>query len=147
MTRRPTPHLPSQGAELDSAAAPFRPRLGDLAQDAARNGRIGVVVALPGEGAATYHLRLPGGGNEWSAPADGTTLRPVVTQATHVTPLKREAVYDHRAGQGALPVQVHYEDGGTRETVLIVTCEEMEFYAYQVGRLSEQCAEAPESTS
>src|SRR5687768_11239523 len=100
MAGRATPHLPSQGAELGTAT-PFYPRLGDLAHDTAHDGRIGVVVALPGTGAATYHPRPPGGGDEWSAPADGTTLRPVPAQVTHATPARRDVVYDHRAQQGA----------------------------------------------
>lgn len=136
MTGRAAPHLPSQGAELGTAA-PFYPRLGDLAHDTAHDGRIGVVVALPGTGAATYHLRPPGGGDEWSAPADGTTLRPIPAQVTHATPARRDVVYDHRAQQGAMPVVVHYEDGGTSEAVLVLTPGELELYAYQVGRIIE----------
>ncbi|WP_434594268.1 hypothetical protein [Streptomyces sp. A5-4] len=89
MTGRASPHLPSQGAELPlislqgaelGTAAPFYPRLGDLARDTAHGDEIGVVVALPGEGRRTYLLRPPGGGAEWSAPTDGT-LRPVPAQA------------------------------------------------------------------
>ncbi|MFD8156602.1 hypothetical protein [Streptomyces malaysiensis] len=136
MTGRATPHLPSQGAELGTAA-PFYPRLGDLARDTARDGRIGVVVALPRTGTTTYHLRPPGGGDEWSAPVDGTTLQPVPAQVTHITPAKRDVVYDHRAQQGALPVIVHYEDGGTSEAVLVLTPGQLELYAYQVGRIIE----------
>ncbi|MFI8927461.1 hypothetical protein ACIG3E_07275 [Streptomyces sp. NPDC053474] len=137
MTPRPTPHLPAQGGELGTAA-PFLPRLGDLARDTARDGRIGVVVALPDEERRTYHLRPPGGGNDWSAPADGTTLRPVPARVTHVTPIRRDAVYDPRAQQGSLPVQVHYEDGGADEATLILTPDQMEVCAYQVGRLIDQ---------
>ncbi|MEU8824075.1 hypothetical protein [Streptomyces sp. NPDC048636] len=136
MTRRPAPHLPSQCAELGTAA-PFYPNLGDLARDTVREGRIGVVVALPGEGRRTYHLCPPGGGDEWSAPADGTTLRPVPAQVTLVTPQKRDVVYDRRAQHGALPVQVHYEDGGTSESLLVLTPDQLELYAYQIGRIIE----------
>ncbi|MFD6333368.1 hypothetical protein ACFWGI_27835 [Streptomyces niveus] len=143
MTRRSTPDLLSQGAELGTAV-PFRPQLGDLARDTARAGRTGVVVALPGDGAATYRLCPPGGGDAWAAPADGTTLRPVVAQATHITPMKRDATYDHRARQGAVPVQVHYEDGGTSEAVLIVTADEMAFYAHEAARLMKQCGSPPD---
>lgn len=144
MTRRAIPHLPSQGAELGTAA-PFYPRLGDLARDSAQEGRIGVVVALPGEGRRTYHLRPPGGGDLWSAPADGTTLRPVPAQVTHVTPQKRDVVYDHRAQQGALRVEVHYEDGGTTETLLVLTPDQLELYALQIGRIIEQRDNAREA--
>lgn len=145
MTGRSTPHLPSQGAQLGTAA-PFYPRLGDLARDTARDGQIGVVVALPGSGAATYHLRPPGGGDAWSAQADGTTLRPVPAQVTHVTPAKRDVVYDRRAQQGAVPVLVHYEDGGTSEALLVLTPGELELYAYQVGRIIELREKAREGT-
>ncbi|MDH2389634.1 hypothetical protein QCN29_12685 [Streptomyces sp. HNM0663] len=143
MTGRATPHLPSQSAELGTAA-PFYPRLGDLARDTARNGRIGVVVALPRTGTTTYHLRPPGGGDEWSAPADGTTLRPVPAQVTHITPAKRDVFYDHRAQQGAMPVVVHYEDGGTSEAVLVITPDQLELYACQVAWIIKLREEARE---
>ncbi|WP_244375708.1 hypothetical protein [Streptomyces ficellus] len=136
MTGRRLPHLPSQGAELGTAA-PFRPRLGDLAADTARKGRVGVVVTLPGEDSATtYHLRPPGGGPAWSAPADGTTLRPVPAQATHVTLLPgRDAVYDPRARQGSVPVEIYFEDGSTREGALVLTSAELERLYTQTSRL------------
>jgi hypothetical protein len=134
MTGRTIPHLPSQGTQLGTAA-PFYPRLGDLARDTAQDGRIGVVVALPQPGTTTYHLRPPGGGGEWSVPADGTTLRPVPAQVTHITPAKRDVVFDHRARQGAMPVAVHYEDGGISEAVLILTPAQLELYACQIERI------------
>ncbi|MFI0780118.1 hypothetical protein [Streptomyces sp. NPDC021212] len=96
------------------------------------------MVALPGEGAATYHLKPPGGGCEWAAPADGSTLRPVPAMVTHLTPIKRDAVYDHRARQGALPVRVHREDGSTSESVLILTPDEVELYHHQFARIIDQ---------
>ncbi|MFB9464589.1 hypothetical protein [Streptomyces cinereospinus] len=135
MTRRGTPHLLSQGGE-SGTAAPFYPRLGDLAQDTAK-GEIGVVVALPGDGRRTYGLVPPGGGDEWSAPYDGTTLRPVPAQVTHITPQKRDVMYDQRAEQGGLPITVHYEDGGTSESLLLLDPAQLELYAYQVGRILE----------
>lgn len=134
MSRRGTPHQPSQGGALGTAA-PFYPRLGDLARDTSRDGEIGVVVALPGEGRNTYHLCPPGGGNEWSAPNDGTTLGPVQPQVTHVTPLKRDVTYDARAQHGGLPITVHYEDGGTAESLLILDPSQLEVYHYQVARI------------
>ncbi|MFF3762594.1 hypothetical protein ACFYYR_00640 [Streptomyces sp. NPDC001922] len=118
-------------------AGPYVPRLGDLAQDTARDGRIGIVVTLPGPDAPTYHLRTPDGGAEWSAPADGTSLRPVPAEVTHVTPMKRDAVYDHRAQQGALPVLVHYEDGNTSDSVLVMTPAQLEVYHLQLSRIIE----------
>jgi hypothetical protein len=123
-------------------AAPFYPRLGDLAHDTTKDGAIGVVVGLPGEDRKTYALSPPGGGEEWSAPADGSTLRPVPAQITHITPQQRDVTYDRRAQQGALPVTAHYEDGGTFDTFMILTPAQMELYAYQVGRLLEQRDEA-----
>ncbi len=96
-----------------------------------------MVVALPRPGTTTYHLRPPGGGDEWSAPADGTTLQPVPAQVTHVTPAKRDVAYDHRTQQGAMPVVVHYDDGGTSEGVLFLTPGQLELYAHQVERILE----------
>ncbi|MGW1126380.1 hypothetical protein [Streptomyces sp. NPDC002526] len=138
MTVRRSAHLPSQGVELGTAA-PFFPQLGDLAADTARKGRIGVVVTLPGEDSATtYHLRPPGGGAAWSAPANGTTLRPVPAQATHATLLPgRDAVYDPRARQGSVPVEIHFEDGSTREGALVLTLVELERLHMQTSRLLE----------
>ncbi|KUF15614.1 hypothetical protein AT728_26200 [Streptomyces silvensis] len=98
---------------------------------------MGVVVTLPGEEAATYHLRPPGGGDEWSAPADGTTLRPVPAAVTHITPTPRDVVYDQRAEQGAMPVEVHYEDGGTAESVLVFTVAQLERCTGQLQRIIE----------
>ncbi|MGW8355201.1 hypothetical protein [Streptomyces wedmorensis] len=139
MTGRRLPHLPSQGAEL-GIAAPFFPQLGDLAADTARSGRVGVVVTLPGEDSATtYHLRPPGGGPAWSAPADGTTLRPVPAQVTHATLLPgRDAVYDPRACQGSVPVEFHLEDGSTREGALVLTAVELERLYAQTCRLLDR---------
>jgi hypothetical protein len=51
-------------------------QLGDLVHDSQGN-RTGVIIALPGDhgpDALTYHLTNPGGGDEWSAPGDGSTL-------------------------------------------------------------------------
>lgn len=136
MTRRHSSHLPSQGAELGTAA-PFVPRLGDLATDSARDGRVGVVVALPGEGSATtYHLRPPGGGAPWSAPADGRTLSPVPVRATHATlSAGRDAVYDPRARQVSVPIEFHLDDGSTLDGALILTSVELERLHQQTSRL------------
>ncbi|MGW1173714.1 hypothetical protein ACWD4P_08320 [Kitasatospora sp. NPDC002543] len=56
---------------------PWAPRLGDLAHDTA-TGRVCVVVGIPGEDAYSYHLRPEGSGGEqeWTAPKDGSPLRP-----------------------------------------------------------------------
>ncbi|NIY69768.1 hypothetical protein [Streptomyces malaysiensis] len=137
MAEQTSKQLPAQGAEL-SAGTPFRPRLGDLASDLAENGRIGVVVRVPGASSVTYHLRPPGGGREWSAPSSGDTLRPVPVPVTHVSPLKRDVIYDHRAQQAALPVMVHHEDGGMSESVLILMPEQVELYRIQLDHIIEK---------
>ncbi|PJM98197.1 hypothetical protein CG740_37045 [Streptomyces sp. CB01201] len=98
---------------------------------------MGVVIALPGADAATYHLRPPGGGEEWTAPADGTTLRPVPAQVTYVASARRDVSYDHRAQQGALPVLVYFEDGGNVESLLVLDPDQLELLYYQVGRIIE----------
>ncbi|MFC9395016.1 hypothetical protein ACFTWS_17910 [Streptomyces sp. NPDC057027] len=136
MTGRPTPHIPSQGVEL-CTATPFVPRLGDLAAETAHSGRVGVVVTLPGEDSATtYHLRPPGGGPTWSAPADGSTLLPVPAQITHATPLPgQNAVYDPRTHQSSVPVMFHFADGSTCEGTLVLTSAELERLYAQTGHL------------
>ncbi|WP_229880216.1 hypothetical protein, partial [Streptomyces echinoruber] len=120
-----------------SAGAPFHPRLGDLALDLAKGGRIGVVVALPSDSSASYQLRPPSGGEDWRASSDGTTLRPVPARPTHATPMQRDAIYDHRAQQAALPVTVHYEDGGTCDTLLVLTPGQVELYYAQLAKVIE----------
>ncbi|MEV5909258.1 hypothetical protein [Streptomyces chartreusis] len=134
MSRRGTPYQPSQGGQLGTAA-PFHPRLGDLARDTSKGGQIGVVITQPAEGRNTYHLCPPGGGDKWSAPNDGNTLRPVQPQATYVTPLKRDVTYDARAQHGGLPITVHYDDGGTAESLLVLDPSQLELYHYQIGRI------------
>ncbi|MGK5731059.1 hypothetical protein [Streptomyces sp. URMC 124] len=134
MSGRPTPHLPSQGAELGTTA-PFFPQLGDLAADTTRNGRVGVVGALPGEGAATYHLRPPDRGPAWSAPADASTLAPVPARPTHATLLVTYPVYDPRAEQGPVAILVHHEDGGRSEAALLLTPTDLERLHTQTGRM------------
>lgn len=118
-----------------SAGTPFHPRLGDLALDLSKGGQIGVVVALPSDYSASYQLRPPGGGVDWRARSDGATLRPVPVPVTHVTPMRRDAVYDHRAQQAALAVTVHYEDGGSCEAMLVLTPAQAELYHTQFERL------------
>ncbi|QNE79304.1 hypothetical protein F0344_18785 [Streptomyces finlayi] len=110
---------------------------------------MGVVVALPGEGSATtYHLRPPGGGTQWSAPADGTTLRPVPVKATHATLLAgRDAVYDPRARQGSVPVEFHFDDGSPLNGALILTTAELERLYAQTSRLLDAHERALGGTS
>ncbi len=96
-----------------------------------------MVVALPSDSSASYQLRPPGGGEEWRASSDGSTLRPLPVPVTHVTPMRRDALYDPRAQQAALPVTVHYEDGGVCETMLVLTPAQVELYSLQFGQLIE----------
>lgn len=128
---------PARGARLGTGA-PFHPRLGDLALDLAKGGDIGVVVELPSGNVKSYHLRLPGGGGDWRARADGKTLRPVGVPITHVTPQRRDVVYDARAQQAALPVTMHHEDGSSSDSLLILTPAQVELYHLQLERLIER---------
>ncbi|ELS54913.1 hypothetical protein [Streptomyces viridochromogenes] len=134
MAEQTSKQLPVRGAEL-VPGAPFHPRLGDLALDLAKGGKIGVCVALPSDSSASYQLRPPSGGEDWRARSDGSTLRPLPVPVTHVTQMKRDAAYDHRAQQAALPVTVHYEDGGTCETMLVLTPAQVELYYSQLDKL------------
>ncbi|GHF70075.1 hypothetical protein GCM10018787_18260 [Streptomyces thermodiastaticus] len=54
---------------------------------------------------------------------------------THVTPMRRDALHDHRAQQAVLPVTAPDEDGGTRETVLVPTPAQVEAYSLQWAQL------------
>ncbi|MEV0124210.1 hypothetical protein AB0I16_22225 [Streptomyces sp. NPDC050703] len=126
-----------QSAKL-SVANTFHPRLGDLALDLAKGGQIGVVVALPSDNAKSYHLRLPGGGGDWRAKPDGTTLRPVSVPVTHVSPQRRDVAYDRQAQRAALPVTVHHEDGGTSESVLVLDMGQVERLHLQFTQLLER---------
>lgn len=134
MPEQTSKQLPTRGVEL-GAGAPIHPRLGDLALDLAKGGQVGVVVDLPSDNAKSYHLRLPGGGGDWRARADGATLRPLAVPVTHVTPQRRDVLYDARAQQAALPVTVHHEDGSTSESVLILTPAQVELYHLQLEQL------------
>ncbi|MFI6286774.1 hypothetical protein ACIBCM_18825 [Streptomyces sp. NPDC051018] len=46
-------------------------------------------------------------------------------------------MYDQRAKQGGLPVTVHYEDGETSESLLVLDPAQLVLYADQVGHLRE----------
>lgn len=136
MAEQTSKQLPARSDEL-IPGAPFHPRLGDLALDLAKGGKIGVCVALPSDSSASYQLRPPGGGEDWRARSDGSTLRPVPVPVTHATPMKRDAVYDHRAQQAALSVTVHYENGRSCEAILVLTPAQVELYYIQLGQLIE----------
>ncbi|OEV29057.1 hypothetical protein AN219_18655 [Streptomyces nanshensis] len=96
---------------------------------------MGVVVGLPGESAKSYHLRVPGGGGDWRAKGDGTTLRPVSVPVTHATPRDGVARYDEGAGTTTVPISVHHEDGATSDLSLVLTADEVARYHAQYGDL------------
>ncbi|MDT9683198.1 hypothetical protein RND61_14100 [Streptomyces sp. TRM76323] len=54
---------------------------------------------------------------------------------TCATPLKRDAMYDHRAQQAALGIEVHHTDGRTTESVLVLTPDQVELYAIQFQQI------------
>ncbi|MEV6582380.1 hypothetical protein AB0M92_29935 [Streptomyces sp. NPDC051582] len=56
--------------------------------------------------------------------------------------MRRDAVYDQRAQQGALPVLVHDDDGGTAESLLVLTPDQVELYVIQFERLISQREQA-----
>jgi hypothetical protein len=134
MADRTSKQLPTPRTAL-APGSPFHPRLGDLAVDLAKDGTVGVVVALPSDSSASYQLRPPGGGVDWRARSDGTTLRPVPVPVTHVTPMRRDAAYDPRAQQAGLAVTVHYEDGGACESLLVLTPAQVELFHTQLDRM------------
>ncbi|MEU7043523.1 hypothetical protein AB0A77_20975 [Streptomyces varsoviensis] len=136
MAEQTEKQTPYQFAKLGEDS-PFHPRLGDLASDLAQGGRIGIVISLPDEASASYHLRPPAGGQDWSAWYDGATLRRVPVPVTHVAPMARDVIYDRRARRAALPIVVHHEDGSASESVLILTPAQVELYSIQFERLIE----------
>ncbi|MEU1312569.1 hypothetical protein ABZ419_27270 [Streptomyces cinnamoneus] len=68
-----------------------------------------------------------------SNPAPTPTRTPVFV--SHAEPLKRDLVYDHRAAQAALPVRVHFRDGTSAETVLVLTPGQVELFHLQVEQV------------
>ncbi len=96
-----------------------------------------------GDPCLTYHLRPPESGGEWSAAADGSTLRPACT-ITHATPAG-EVSYDARAKQGAVPILLHHEDGTSEESTFVVTHDELTSHVAQLERLVQgiRVADAP----
>ncbi|WP_431043343.1 hypothetical protein ACQUSR_16595 [Streptomyces sp. P1-3] len=67
-------------------------------------------------------------------PAPGGTWSPV----THTTPLKRDVMYDHRAQQAALGIEMHHTDGRTTESVLVLTPDQVELYRIQLEQAIEK---------
>lgn len=136
MTEPTSPQHPLRVDRLTADA--FRPRLGDLALDLAADSQIGVVVGLPGESAKSYHLRTPGGGSDWRAAGDGSTLRPVSVPVTHATPRDGATRYDDCTGTTAFPILVHHADGGTSDSALVLTTDEFTRLHARFGELMER---------
>lgn len=64
---------------------------------------------------------------------------------THATPLKRDAMYDHRAQQAALGIALHHTDGQTTESVLVLTPDQVELYVIQFEQLITKRQQAREA--
>ena len=111
--------LPQNAAALPSGSA--LPRLGDLVLDHAAGHRVGVVIGLPDQTVKTYHLRTPGGGKDWRAKGDGSSLSLLHAPVTHATPRVGEVQVEGATGRLMLPLTLHHVDGGTSESVLLVT--------------------------
>ncbi|WEH27732.1 ATP-binding protein [Streptomyces sp. AM 3-1-1] len=136
-----TGHQPQNRQSLaPPVGSPFRPRLGDLALDLAKDGRIGVVVDIPGDTASSYHLREPGGGGDWRAPGTGATLRPAAVPVTHVTLRSAEPVLDRRARQVGLAVGVHHEDGHSTDSLMVLLWKEAKDLCQALTRMAAEAA-------
>ncbi|WP_413798896.1 hypothetical protein [Streptomyces iranensis] len=61
---------------------------------------------------------------------------------SHITIDRRDATYDHHAEQAVLPVTVHYGDGRTKRTRLVMDPGQVELYHLQLGQLIDTRAEA-----
>ncbi|MEC4015075.1 hypothetical protein [Streptomyces sp. H27-D2] len=56
------------------------------------------------------------------------------SEVTHVSILRADLAYDHRAEQAALAVRLHLRSGGTQDTVLVMEPGQMEIYSMQLAR-------------
>lgn len=61
---------------------------------------------------------------------------------SHAEPLTRDLIYDHRAAQAALPLRVHFLDGTSVETVLVLTPGQVEVLYLQTERAIGQRRDA-----
>jgi len=61
---------------------------------------------------------------------------------SHITIDRRDAVYNHHAEQTVMPVTVHYRDGRTERTRLVMDPGQVELYRIQLGRIIRTRAEA-----
>lgn len=66
---------------------------------------------------------------------ENPAARSMWASITHATPLKQDAMYDHRAQQAALGIELHHADGRTTESVLVLTPDQVELYAIQFEQL------------
>lgn len=58
---------------------------------------------------------------------------------SHTSPQQgRDVLYDPRAQQAALPIQVHYADGTTADTLLVLTPAQVELFRLQADRAIAQ---------
>ncbi|WP_051799182.1 hypothetical protein [Streptomyces sp. NRRL S-337] len=53
---------------------------------------------------------------------------------SHITPDRRDVVYDSRAHQAGLPVTVHHHHGVAEPAILVMDPGQMELYALQLER-------------
>lgn len=137
MTRRS-----QQGTTRRNALHEWEPALGGLAYDPNRR-TAGVVVGLSEEPVRIYHLRPLGPGTDWTVPASSPSgLRPLPEEITHVSPGGRDVIYDHRAHQAAIPVQLHHADGTASESALVLTPGQVELLHLQLEQAIDQRREA-----
>ncbi|MDJ1136201.1 hypothetical protein [Streptomyces iconiensis] len=62
----------------------------------------------------------------------------MLSPPTHITPVNQPGTYDTRAQQAAVPVLIHYEDGGAVESVLVCTADEIERVRAETTRLAQE---------
>jgi hypothetical protein len=92
---------------------------------------------VPGEQGSewsTYQLQPPGGGQQWSAPADASTLRPAAAPVTHATLGEHPLEYDAQAHRWTTSLTLNHEDGSTQDTYLILTEDQAQHLADQIHR-------------
>lgn len=56
---------------------------------------------------------------------------------SHVTLLKRDMRYDHEIAQATLLVQVHFRDGRTVDTALVLDPSQMQMFSIQIEKAIE----------
>ncbi|TSB20706.1 hypothetical protein [Streptomyces benahoarensis] len=66
---------------------------------------------------------------------ENTAVQGASASVTHVTPLKRDATYDHRAQEAVLGIQVHHTDGRSTQSMLVLSPDQVELYAIQFEQL------------